>query len=85
MVAEGKTDGNGEAYMNLYMPKTTAAPGKLNCSVTTKVYEPSGEYSTDVQIVPFSPYKQYVGVKAPSMGDKWFLATGKNQKFEVAI
>ncbi len=84
VVAEGKTDGNGEAYMNLYMPKTTAAPGKLNCSVTTKVYEPSGEFSTDVQIVPFSPYKQYVGVKAPSMGDKWFLATGKNQKFEVA-
>ncbi len=84
VVAEGKTDGNGEASMNLYMPKTTAAPGKLNCSVTTKVYEPSGEFSTDVQVVPFSPYKQYVGVKAPSMGDKWFLATGKNQKFEVA-
>lgn len=83
-VSKGATDVNGDANISFRMPNIEKVPGKFRCSVTTKVYEPSGEFSTDVQIVDYSPCQRYVGVRIPDMGNGWFIPTGKPQQFEIA-
>ena len=64
------------------VPNLTQAPGKLRCRLTTQVYEESGEFSTDIQFVDYSPFSRYVGLKAPK-SEKGFIPTGTNQTFSM--
>ena len=41
------------------------SPGMLSAVFHTRVFEPSGVFSTDYLKVPFHPYSQYVGVRLP--------------------
>ena len=52
-------------------PITTggAAPGMLRADFTTRVFEPGGAFSTDRFSLPFSPYRRYIGIRAPK-GDR---------------
>ncbi len=83
-VAHGVTNTEGKATVVFDMPKYSEAPGKLSCNVTTRVYESSGEFSTDVQLVEYSPYVRYVGIKAPNSKQDYLL-TNTTQKFDVAV
>ncbi len=82
-VAKGSTNSSGGASVSFNMPRLTEAPGKLRCSITTRLYEASGEFSTDVQMVTYSPYSRYVGIKLPT-NEKGYLPTGSDQTIELA-
>lgn len=84
-VENDKVDAEGNADVNFNISTNKEAPGMLRCNVTTRVYEESGEFSSDIQTVKYSPYSRYVGVKVPDSGNKGYLDTGKDQKFEVAL
>lgn len=81
-IAQCVTNENGDASVSMKVPELLQAPGKLRCRLTTQVYEESGEFSTDIQYVDYSPFSRYVGLKAPQ-SDKEFIPTGSNQTFSV--
>ncbi|MDR0988461.1 MAG: alpha-2-macroglobulin [Prevotellaceae bacterium] len=65
---KGTTDNEGHATFNIELPQADAAPGMLEATFTTRVYEPGGDASIWVQSVPFSPFSSYVGIRFD--GDK---------------
>ncbi len=40
-------------------------PGKLRANFISRIFEPSGAYSTQSKSIEYSPYKNYVGIKLP--------------------
>lgn len=64
----GVTDADGNATLNFTLNGGAKAPGMLSAIITTKVYEPSGQFSIDVTRKQYSPYKTYVGVATPNKG-----------------
>ncbi len=60
------------------------APGMLNASMLVKVFEPGGAFSVSNVVVPYSPYKSYVGINMPEGPKPWkFLMTDKNYELPV--
>ncbi len=84
VVFDGRIDEKGKASFKINPELKGNAPGMLNASFVTKVYENGGDFSTDVFTKPYSPYKTYVGLNAPK-GDKTrgMLLTDVKHKFEV--
>ena len=82
-VASGATDDKGDAIITLNPITEGTAPGVLQASVTTKVVEPSGEFSIDVSRCLISPYERYAGLKTPQEGTRQ-LECGKEYLFSVA-
>lgn len=82
-LASGVTNESGNANVSIITAVRENAPGKLRCSVNTRVYEESGEFSTDAQILDYSPYERYVGIKMPKSKKEGFIPTGSEQKFEL--
>ena len=82
-LAKGVTNGSGDANVYFNISSIKDAPGKLQCAVTTRVYEESGEFSTDVQNVTYSPYNCYVGIKSPQEEGAGCLQTGKKHRFSL--
>lgn len=55
------------------------APGMLSASMLVKVFEPGGAFSIDNQVIPYSPYKTYIGMQMPEGPRPWkFLMTDKS-------
>lgn len=83
-VYEGETNELGIALPKLRMPETEEASGKLTANYVVRVFEQSGDFSTDRFQTTFSPYPTYIGLKAPFMKDyDQSLQTDKNHRFEV--
>lgn len=40
-------------------------PGKLKANFVTRIFEPSGAFSTQAKSIIYSPYSRYVGIKLP--------------------
>ncbi|WP_191014316.1 alpha-2-macroglobulin family protein [Treponema zioleckii] len=61
-------------------------PGMLNANFTTKLYEPSGAFSTNSKTIKFSPYSRYVGLKLPK-GDaaRNMLLTDVDHKADILL
>ena len=55
----------------------------LRAAFITKVYEQGGDVSTDVAAVNYSPYKTYVGIKAPDPNKYGLIETDKNNRYEI--
>ncbi|HTF05205.1 MAG TPA: MG2 domain-containing protein, partial [Bacteroidia bacterium] len=76
-VFDGTLDEQGKAT---FEPKINAkgAPGKLNASFNTRVFEQGGAFSIDYFTSEYSPYSHYVGLFTPA-GNGWggTLYTGK--------
>lgn len=66
MVAEGFLDAKGQAALMLDLAPSRIAPGRLHAALKTRVYEPSGDFSVDRVIVPYDPFKVYVGIQTPA-------------------
>ena len=66
----GQTDANGDALVQARLQVGEGAPGMLLGSLTTKVYEESGDFSIDAAWLLYSPYRQYVGIHSPQKGEK---------------
>lgn len=82
-IFSGKVDANGKASIPIKPVIQGQAPGMLRAAFITKVYESGGDVSTDVAATSYSPYKTYVGIKAPEPNRYGMLETGKNNSFQI--
>ena len=82
-IFSGKTDAFGRASVTIAPKLKGQAPGMLKASFITKVYEEGGDFSTDVMSATYSPYKTYVGIKAPEPNKYGMLETRKNNRFDI--
>ena len=82
-IFSGKLDENGKVNIPLKPNLQGEAPGMLKAAFITKVYEEGGDFSTDVVATTYSPYRTYVGVKAPALNKYNMLETRAVNQFDV--
>ena len=78
--ADGSLDFGGKIDVS-------GTPGMLNASVTTRIFERSGDFSTSVSSCNISPYKRYVGLKVPEEKNEWgedYLNIDKSHVLKLA-
>jgi uncharacterized protein YfaS (alpha-2-macroglobulin family) len=61
----GRLDENGVMHFNIPVETRKQAAGKLRASIDVRVFEESGEFSSDNFSVEVSPYDAYVGLEMP--------------------
>ncbi|MDR2158496.1 MAG: alpha-2-macroglobulin [Treponema sp.] len=83
---EGKLDDAGKASFTVRLDPGSAAPGKLNARFLTRVFEPSGVFSSEQVSMEFSPYERYVGIKLPR-GDasRNMLLTDTDHQADIVV
>ncbi|NOT19658.1 MAG: hypothetical protein HOP24_05215 [Sideroxydans sp.] len=85
MLFDGMLDESGKATFEHEANLEKQAPGMLNAALTSRVFENGGAFSINRQVVPFSPYARYLGIKLPK-GDatRNMLLTDKKHVVEIA-
>lgn len=81
-VFNGVLDAEGRAGVNIQLPVATGAPGMLNATLTTRVFEPGGDASIYSQTVHFSPFTSYVGINLNQPKGK-YIETDKDHVFDI--
>ena len=81
-VFDGTLDAEGKASVTLKVPTATEAPGMLNATFTTRVFEPEGDASIYTQTIPFSPFTSYVGINLNQPKGK-YIETDKDHVFDI--
>lgn len=81
-VFNGTLDSEGKTAFMLKLPSATNAPGMLNATLTTRVFEPGGDASIFAQSVPFSPFSSYVGINLNQPKGK-YIETDKDHIFDI--
>lgn len=81
-VFDGILNEEGKAGVTLKVPAATNAPGMLNATFTTRVFEPGGDASIYTQSIPFSPFVSYVGINLNQPKEK-YIETDKDHVFDV--
>lgn len=76
-------DENGEASFVPEFYVTGTSPGKLRATFTSRSFEKGGDFSIDQYSIPYSPYKNYIGVKSPEGNSYGMLVTDTLQNFFV--
>lgn len=69
LLFEGSTGNDGKTKVPARIKVDKSSPGMLNAHFTVRVFEQSGDFSTDRFTMPYSPYSSYIGLKTPE-GDK---------------
>jgi uncharacterized protein YfaS (alpha-2-macroglobulin family) len=64
-VFDGSLDDAGNAAVSAEFAAQDTPPGRLQAAFSTKVYEPSGVFSSSTKVLPFDPFKEYVGLQLP--------------------
>lgn len=70
-ISSGKTDSEGNFYFNSYITKSREIPGLINVMFTTRVFEPSGDFSIDNYATVFSPFDTYIGINMNEEESAW--------------
>jgi uncharacterized protein YfaS (alpha-2-macroglobulin family) len=85
-LASFNLDDEGAADVNAKINISTLPPGKLRGTLTSRVYEPSGDFSISKQQLDIHPYQQYVGMQMPK-GDaaRGMLLTDQTQKVDLLV
>ena len=65
VIFDGELDEEGQAEIDLGISASGQAPGMLQASFVTRVYEPGGNFSTDRFSIPYYPYEHFAGLKLP--------------------
>ena len=81
-VFDGTLDAEGKASVTLKVPTATEAPGMLNATFTTRVFEPGGDASIYTQTILFSPFTSYVGINLNQPKGK-YIETDKDHVFDI--
>lgn len=81
-VYDGRLTVDGHASFTLKLPEASNAPGMLQANITTRVFEPGGDASINVQPIPYSPFTSYVGINLNQPKGK-YIETDKNHTFDV--
>lgn len=79
---DGILNAEGKAGVTLKVPAATNAPGMLNATFTTRVFEPGGDASIYTQSIPFSPFVSYVGINLNQPKGK-YIETDKDHVFDI--
>lgn len=69
VIFDGTLDEFGNAEITADISTTESAPGKLEATFFTKVFEKGGDFSIDQFTIPYYAYESFVGIKLPK-GDK---------------
>jgi uncharacterized protein YfaS (alpha-2-macroglobulin family) len=79
-------DETGQASIEFELSPEDMAPGKLKANLLTRVFEPSGVFSSENAGVDFHPYSRYVGLRLPK-GDaaRGMLLTDKDQRVDLVL
>lgn len=92
IVFEGPLDGEGKARPQFRLAGRQPMPGKLTANFKTRVFERSGDFSTDNRSLAYHPYEGYAGIRIPKnkygenrlevnqRGNLNFVALGKDGK-----
>ncbi len=84
-VFDHEVDEEGKAEFKLDMRVKNSAPGMLRAHFITKVFEKGGGFSIDRHTMPYSPYKNYVGLKVPEGSMEYgTLETDKDIMIDIA-
>ena len=81
-IFDGTLDAEGKANVMLKVPTATEAPGMLNATFTSRVFEPGGDASIYTQTIPFSPFTSYVGINLNQPKGK-YIETDKDHVFDI--
>lgn len=81
-VFNGSLDGEGKTTFKWKLPNAANAPGMLNATLTTRVFEPGGDASIHVQTVPYSPLSSYVGINLNEPKGR-YIETDKDHRFDI--
>ena len=83
-LVSGHVNEQGDANLSLkFDTGKKTAPGLLRCNLITHIYEPSGEFSTDVTQATISTYPRYIGIKAPKHSRYEHLDTDKDHTYHL--
>ncbi|MGN6491967.1 MAG: alpha-2-macroglobulin family protein [Agriterribacter sp.] len=81
---DGTLNAEGKAAISTRFNLEKEAPGMLTASLLIKVFEPGGAFSVDNLVLPYSPYKTYVGLNMPEGPKPWkFLQTDKTYDLPI--
>ncbi|MFH2096046.1 MAG: alpha-2-macroglobulin family protein, partial [Bacteroidota bacterium] len=69
VIFDESLDEYGNAEILAEISTSESAPGKLNATFFTKVFEKGGDFSIDQFTIPYYAYESFVGIKMPK-GDK---------------
>lgn len=85
VLVEGHLDEEGYLRFEKDLPVAGEAPGMLNATFTSRVFEESGAFSTSTTRKAYYPYENYVGIKLPK-GDaaRGMLLTDTAHTVEIA-
>ena len=83
---EGELDENSTAEFSERLENEDDAPGMMKANMISRIFEPSGAFSTQSTQFDFSPYSRYVGLKLPK-GDaaRGMLLTDTDHTCDVAL
>jgi len=82
-IFSGNLNDEGVAKFNLNAPAASDAPGMLQATFTSRVFEPGGDVSTYIQTVAYVPFSSYVGIYAIPKESKSYFETDVTNSFEV--
>lgn len=84
LTEKGVLDREGNGTVKLDFEPDSTAPGMLEATFVTRVFEESGDFSIDSFTQPFHPYDCYVGLKVPK-GDKGYGYLETDRDHTVSI
>jgi len=65
LLFDGRLDEKGKTDFGMNINIGSPCPGMLKATFASRVFEQSGNFSSDTVSVPFHPYENYVGIKPP--------------------
>ncbi|NAY92199.1 hypothetical protein GTQ34_09735 [Muricauda sp. JGD-17] len=79
-----KLDANGILEINKTINVSGKAPGMLQATFTTKVFEGGGDFSIDVFSKKVAPFSHFVGLRSPKARQYGSFLTDESTTFDVA-
>ena len=85
-IFDGKLNESGEVSFPVNLGALNSAPGKLEAVITTRVFEPGGDFSISQFNKPVSPFPKYVGIRFPDEDpSRLMLSCAKVNDLEMVV
>ncbi len=82
-IFKGNLNDEGRVNFNFKLPQASNAPGMLQATFTSRVFEQGGDVSTYIQSVPYAPFTSYVGINFNQNSKYDYLETDKKYTFDI--
>jgi len=71
-IFDDRVNNKGKAEVVVGLSKNKTSPGMLKAQFSIKAFEEGGDFSIDNFSIPYSPYKNYVGIKLPKASKSYY-------------